>query len=421
MHVLFVVRRDMDVDNLVPVAWHLATSAGAEVTLLSMNARIGAATDPRLNFLSREAGIRVGNLYQAFTPALRHRLAAHVMSGGEDDDTPARWQVRLLGRVARGGPAALYDEAWCEGLLRHFGVTRIVMDWAKAAAGACGALTSAGRRLGIPSFSLPHGVDTLNRSDYFVEPLQRANYFRHFDFIITPNEIRRDFLASGGFPIERIAVLGSARFSPAWERVLARIVAADADALPKNARLNVVWFDKPGARCSPAMMSALLNRVAALPFVRLAVKGKPNSQLAYDPATLSRDIIDGTTIPSFALCQWADVLTGLPSGILLEAFVMKKDLVLLRGLDVLGACEAYQKPPVCWFADDDDSFIAALTAISGGSARRPYHPDDVARFVERLLFPNGPAESVLEAYSDFIVAAKPAHTLSRSPHAQTAC
>jgi hypothetical protein len=399
---LVVVRRDMDLDNLAPVAWRLAASGRAEVILLSMNGGLNAAADSRVAFLARQAGVTTGNLYRAYAPGWRHRLASPLI-GDADDERAASWRGRLASRF---GTARLYDEAWCEGLLRHYGITHIVMDWTKAQTGACGALTAAGRRLGIPSFALPHGVDTLNRSDYFVEPLRRANHFRHFDYIVTPNRIRRDFLMAGGFPAERIAVLGSARFSPVWERVLSRIVATDSRALPNDGRLNVVWFDKPGARCSPVELSVLLNRVARLPDVRLAVKGKPGSKLSYDPATLSRDVVDGSDIASFALCQWANVLAGLPSGILLEAFVMQRELVLLRGLDLLGACEPYQEPPVCWLADDDDGFVSALETIRAGSSERPYRRGDVASFVGRLLFPNESPESVLDAYVDFILGAE---------------
>lgn len=410
--VLFVVRRDMDVDNLVPVAWWLATARGAKVVMLSMNAKLNKANDPRLGFLAREIGITVDNLYDAYTPSWRHTLGARLRTNDDGEQGSARWRARLLERLARGKRTSLFDEAWCEGLIRHFGVTHIVMDWAKESAGPCGALTRTGRRLGIPSFALPHGVDVWNRSEYFVGALRHANYFRHFDYIITPNHIRRDFLTAGGFPAARIAMLGCARFSPVWERVLGDIVATDRSALPDDGRLKVVWFDKLGTRCKPAELSAILNRVAALPFVRLAVKGKPNSKLSYDPAALSEEIIDGTAIPSFALCEWADVMAGLPSGILLEAFVTEKDLVLMRGIDLAGTCEVFDDPPVCWLADDVSGLIEMLDKLAHGSTERPYRRDDVDGFIRRLLFPDRPRENVLDAYADFIVGGAQA----RMPH-----
>ena len=403
--ILIVVRRDMDLDNLAPVAWHLAMSQRAEVMVLSTNSKLSAKTDPRLNFLAHDAGVKTGNFYRVFTTTWRHKLVAKLISEGGRQ--PKGWRARVIQELTRGGLNRLYDEVWCEDLLKHFGITHIVMDWAKESSGSCGALTRAGKRLSIPSFALPHGIDVWNSPDYYLAPLRQAGFFRHFDFIITPNDIRRNFLAEGGFPIKRIAVLGSARFCPTWERILTKIVEADSDALPKDGGLNVVWFDKIGATCPPSELSALLNRIAALPFVRLAVKNKPHAAISYEPSSLSTDIIDGSAIPSFALCQWASVLAGLPSGILLDAFVLNKELVLMDGLDGSGACEPYRTPPVCWLARDGDEFVEALTIIKDQSPERPYKAQDVTQFIEQVLFPNGSRTAVLENYSNFIIGAAP--------------
>lgn len=407
--VLIVVRRDMDVDNLAPIAYEFAANRGVPVIVLSISADCDPEADPRLAYLARKHGIACGNLFSTHRPDWRHGAYDRISTMQQG------WlRSRLQRLLTRDNPSTLYDQTWCEGLLRKLAPTHLVMDWAKANTLPCGGLTAAARRMHIPSFALPHGVDTWNSPEYYVEPLKQAGFFGHFDFIVTPNSIRRDFLAAGGFPARRIAVLGSARFSPAWEKVLVEICREEIDSLPQEKALNLVWFDKTGSSRSRNEMSRFLNQISALPGVRLAVKPKPHSDLSYDPDQLSPDVIDGSRFSSFALCKWSDVLIGLPSGIMLEALVQEKELILLRGLEQLGTCEPYEDPPVCWLPDNETETIAAIEAIRSGASERPYREKDVQRFVDGLIFYGLPPERILAEYADFILNASDMEAFSNA-------
>jgi hypothetical protein len=324
----FVFRRMMDFDHMIPVAVTMA-EAGHEVRLGVMGDDLDIADDPRLKLFPKKMSV---------------------------------WRLRPP-----------FSAIKCAVFMR--GVTRLVMDWAKLGQAQTGLLIKVARRKGIPTVALPHGVDHTRNLEYYESKLS-ADTFAHFDHIAVPNRIRHRFLAACGVPEAKLHVLGTPRFTPAWLSRLAQVyqVLERRD----DGRLKVVFFDQTIPELFDQTV-AMLEKLAALPFVELAIQPKPipNDRQV---VLVGRFAANVDRRHASSLCAWADVVIGTSSTVVFEALIRGKHLVWVRHLDVHDLC--YNSLGGAWIADSDDDTVALLDRLRTHPATPPA---DCAEFCDEII------------------------------------
>lgn len=345
----FVFRRFMDFDHMVPAAVALA-EAGHGVRLGVMGDNLDIADDPRL------------------------RLFPTV---------PAIWRLRE--------PFARWK---CLFFLRH--VRCLVMDWAKRSQHMTAYLTDTARGRGVATIALPHSVDIVTSAAYYRDRLD-ADTFAHFDYVVCPNNIRRKALNESGVSDSRLRVLGSLRFNRAWSDRLLTVFPPKPDR--SAGRLKVAYFDvMEPQRYEPTI--AALRRLASLSFVDLAIQPKlltrPENPQRTLPA-LFPDQIDWTH-PS-QLCQWADVVIGVSTSVIVEALVRGRHLIWPKYLDPdpLALEEAG-----AWVARSEDDLLTLVESLH--EDRTKSCPDSSA-FLTDLVCGGQSEGRVVEGYRDFLVSA----------------
>jgi hypothetical protein len=414
--ILFVYRRFMDLDNLLPVAWRMAREPGCRILFLSMNPALDISSDERLCKLARASGIETGFLLSAWSPTLLHRLSVAVLlkfTGARRLPLMPQLVSAVLGRCM----VRLFDLAWCLTLFRQNGVVALVMDWAKLSQQSTKLLTDAARHLGIPSFALPHGVDK-SRDPIYYRRLTEGIY-DHFDMVVTPNSIRRDLLISAGMSPDRVISLGSARFCTEWETAMAATEPDGPELLPDaKGRLKVVYFD-PVARSGE--LPQTLRRIANLPFVKLVVKPKPGAKekAVLAEALAGSDAIMGAELSSFSLCKWADVIVGTETGILLEAFPLRKHLIYLRYLDDM--VPLYDTMHACQPATDIDHLVDILNTIHREPMQDPVSDDNRQAFMKEVICGDSPSTDILGEYTKLILRTASSSITARSTAEKMLC
>jgi hypothetical protein len=230
------------------------------------------------------------------------------------------------------------------------------MDWAQREHHFTATLTDMARRQGIPSLSLPHGIDHVVDRAYYTERLN-AGTFDHFDHIVVPNDIRRDVLTGAGILPERIHVLGAPRFTAAWIDRLSAVYPSRPD--DGSGRLKVVFFEQKIPERFEATL-ATLKAMAALDNADLIIQPKPIRQGREDdlrrhfPSQISAG-------HATSLCAWADVIVGTSSTVMFEALVRKKHLVWARHIDTHDL--SYRTHGGAWIVDGDGGLTDLLQRL----------------------------------------------------------
>jgi len=339
----FVFRRMMDFDHMLPVAVAVA-NAGEHVRLGVMGGGDAIRRDPRLSLF------------------------------------PART------RVARLGPLLVHTK--CSWFLR--GAHCLVMDWVKRGQHVTQTLTDIARRRGIPSVALPHSVDIVVDDRYYDARID-GDTFSHFDTIVVPNDIRRSVLTRAGIPSQRLEMLGSARFTRAWSDRVAAVFPPKQDT--SNGRLKVAYFDvMTPQRFEPTI--GMLRRLADTPGVDLAIQPKAVNYPIEMGRTLTALFPKNIEMShATRLCQWADVVIGVSTSVMIEALIQGRHLIWPKYLDPDPM--AFDETRACWIADNGDQLLDLIRQLRDGTA--PPRPDPLA-FLQTFVHGGRPEESVIPDY-----------------------
>jgi hypothetical protein len=342
----FVFRRIMDFDQMMPVAVAMA-EAGHAIRIGVMGNQLNINNDPRLSLLPEQP--KIWQLNQPLT----------------------RLKCRLFMR----------------------GISCLVMDWARRGHGVTELLTDIARENSIPSVALPHGIDIVTDMSYYEEAMD-ATTFAHFDHIVAPNRLRQTVLTDAGLPLERIHILGSARFTKSWSDRLSSAYPARPVRDPN--KLKVVHFDGLAPK-HQASTTPTLRQVSKLPFLDLAIQPKP-SQSANLEETLEGifpELIDRNNASQ--LCRWADVAMFAGSSVALEMLIRGGELIWLKYLD--SEPMAVENYSACRVVNSASELLDLLTKLKNGDAGPC--PDSSA-FIRDFLQGDHNNPNVVERYVEFL-------------------
>jgi len=410
--IIFFVRRFNDTDHLTPIAYQIKKSTDESVAVFCVNPKYDILHEARLKFLAETYGVLVKYVYEAYCPSLFYRFLVFLLC-----DKFQHIVIKLALKLPRmlfyntmlKRLESYFGQDWAVGLLTKYRPSILIFDFVKNSQYITRSLVGAAKHLNIPTVAIPPGAtlyeDSLGSLQSF------ANYdLPDHDYLIMQHETRRRLTIDAGGPEEKMHLLGTPRFCREWENVLDKILAPNPlKKTRRQEKLNVLYIDRP--KRDSEDKSAILETISAiskLGFVDLKIKPHTRNNFI-STATLKQYGEVAADIESFHLVQWADVVVGTSSSILLEVLCQKKILLYPKYLN--NHIMAFEKMNACWQVNSLPELLKALSKIRSNPQYHPYSDANVDRLLTKIVYAGKPDLDVLAAYKDFIMsrAKRPEH------------
>jgi UDP-N-acetylglucosamine:LPS N-acetylglucosamine transferase len=386
-----------------------------------MNPRYDVWNDYRLVFLSR-MGVIVNYLYSEFDQDRGHihKLLNTLMQASYDTQKrlgsskrgPADMLVRLLtsslgslGTIFYKIMRSLYyNKTWARAILEKTGARVICFDHIMPQRYVVSSFLRAAGEMSIPALSLPHGVMLYTNENTKPKSTnwRRRSKFAFFDYVLVPNQLRKDLLIRTGIPDDKIFVFGSARYCKEWleqnKRILPRLIDTAQSGVEK---LKVVFMQsKPQCRVDLERMSTTFKILADLPEIQVMVK--PHTRSAEETHLFDEThLMDASHILTAELCEWADVLLVVGSSVITEALMQRKPALYLKYLHK--NTTLFEDLGACWVISDEQALKKALSILQKNRKDIPYDEKDVSEYLTEVVGGGDSSRDVLNEYKRFIV------------------
>jgi hypothetical protein len=405
--IVFFIRRQADIDHLTPVAYKVSQLDSVLPTIICMTPDLDIESDFRLQFL-RQKGMTVKHAFEALPLSSLEKFSRKL----------GDWcQARLnIGALKNWFESKLGRGAWARRLIKRLKPAAVVFDWHEPEKSLAIYVQQAAKSQGIPIVAAPHGLQLMagefqRSQDDEMTPY--GYYLRYADHVISPFLLETEWFKRCGVEPEKLVTLGSARFCSEWREMHNNLVSGPAFSRPTDAgKLKVVYMDHSAVyNLRPDIISQSLQSMAELDFIELAIKPSVTGRNfnARDLGNLANDTID---VPSTKLVDWADVVLGNVSSILIEPLMAGK--ILLYPTHHHDNKSLFEEFDTCWCVDDDQQLIAALTSLNTSPDQRPYEKVSVQNFLTKIVYGDVPDRDVLGDYARFILKAAVGSTTSVS-------
>jgi len=416
---LFFVRHFNDIDHLTPVAWQLHRDRH-RVAVYCMNPQYDIWQDYRLRFLKNQ-GVTVDYLYEAFdetlgpVPKFLYKLVRRSYQAQDQLMLHKNGRFgplkNVLGRAAgflgsivyKLARRLYYDHRWARWVLERSRAQAVCFDYIMPRQYVVDVFLKAAGRMSVPTLALPHGVQLYTNEETKPKATdsRRFTKFNRFDYIIVPNELRREILVKSGVAGHKISTLGSARYCSAWLAKNRKILPpAGADLSRSSEKLKVVLMpSKPQCRMDMERMLASCHMIAELEGIEALIKPHTRTRSTYKFGDYP--LPDVSHVLTAQLCEWADVLLVVGSSVITEALMEGKPALYLKYLHA--NTTLFEELDACWTIHNEEELKQALLSLKADRTKVPYEETNVAEFVSQVVQGGDDGREVLSAYRQYIV------------------
>ena len=417
---LFFVRHFNDIDHIAPIVWKMSKD-GYPVAVYCMNPRYRIHNDYRLLFLAKQ-GVKVDYIYNNFGQNLgRLHESMHSLFRrsfdlerrlSSNDETQPLIQSRLFRQMAgivgillyKLTKRKFYDLTWAHNILEKTEARALCFDHVMPGLFVVDALLKAAQEMSIPVLSLPHGIFLYTNE--VTKPKstdsRRFSKFNRFDYIIVPNQLRKELLARSGVTKEKIFVLGSARYCSEWlqqnNKIIPRRIESNGSTTGK---LKLVFMpSKPRCRIDVERMHNTIDILASLSEIEAVVK--PHTRTGRESHLFSNMPIPNVShVLTPELCEWSDVVLVIGTSVITEVLMRGKPALYLKYLHA--NTTLFEELGACWTIHDEAELKKALLSLQANRTAVPYGNENVARYLEEIVYGGGSNRDVLSGYEQFIV------------------
>jgi hypothetical protein len=396
--IVFFIRRQADIDHLTPVAYKVSELDSALPTIICMTPDLDIGSDFRLQFL-RDRGMTVKHAYDALPLSSLEKFSSRLGDWCQARLKTSALKNWLESRIGFG--------AWARKLIKRLKPAAVVFDWHEPEKSLAIHLQRAAQSNGVPIIAAPHGLQLMAgefKRSQDDEMTPYGHYLRYADHVISPFLLETEWFERCGVESEKLVTLGSARFCSEWREMHNGLVSGPAFSRPHDAeKLKIVYMDHSAVyNLRPDIISQSLQSVAELDFIELAIKPSVTGHNfnARDLGGLADDTID---VPSTKLVDWADVVMGNVSSILMEPLMAGK--VLLYPTHHHDNKSLFEEFGTCWCVEDDQQLVAALTSLKKSPDQHPYEDSSIQAFLTKVVCGDVPDRDVLGDYARFILKA----------------
>ena len=417
---LFFVRHFNDIDHIAPIVWKMSKD-GYPVAVYCMNPRYDIHKDYRLLFLAKQ-GVKVDYIHNNFGQNLgrfhefMHSLFRRSLDLerrlSSNDETQPLIQSRLFRQMPAIAGILLYkltrrkfyDLTWAHNILEKTEARALCFDHVMPGLFVVDVFLKAAQEISIPVLSLPHGIFLYTNE--VTKPKstdsRRFSKFDRFDYIIVPNQLRKELLARSGVTKEKIFVLGSARYCSEWLHQNNKITPRKIESSNSTAgKLKLVFMpSKPRCRIDVERMHNTIDILASLSEIEAVVK--PHTRTGRESHLFSNMPIPNVShVLTPELCEWSDVVLVIGTSVITEVLMRGKPALYLKYLHA--NTTLFEELGACWTIHDEAELKKALLSLQANRTAVPYGNENVARYLEEIVYGGGGHRDVLSGYEQFIV------------------
>ncbi len=419
---LFLVRHFNDIDHITPIAWKMKTD-GYPVAVYCMNPRYDIANDYRLEFMKSKGAV-VDYLHTAYRQGDPfYKFLQRLMNKGYCGK-PSVWAIWAHNRRHAGISSKVsehldwiagkfaykfmrkvyYHTRWARSILEQTAARVVCFDYVMPSLYVVDAFLKAAKEMSVPTLSLPHGIQLYTNE--VTKPkssdARRFTKFNRFDYIIAPNQLRKEILIQSGVAGEKIAVLGSARYCSEWleqnKKIVPKVMRNNDSS---SGKLKVVLMSsKPQCSMDVVRMINTFGILADLEEIEACIK--PHTRTGGN-----KDIFDDIQLPNVShvltaeLCEWADVMLVVGSSVITEALMRGKPVLYLKYLHANTTLP--EEMGACWIIHNEVELKDALLSLDTDKTQVPYEEKNIAKFISEIVHGGAAGSDVLDDYEKFIV------------------
>lgn len=438
--VIFFLRREPDVDNIVPVIYRMAKDKACDLIVLCVNPYFDL-NDYRLSFLKEQYNIPVYHVHEYYYPTIFHKLAGYFilnavtrkskkehssslkeneLSRGKESNSNFLNVIKnflskaiyaIINRVSKTlflSKRFFFTERWAESFLKHINPSALVFDYVHSDMPIINVMLTASKKLGINSIFLPHGIplftepvmkDRIGGRGPVFAPIVASNP----DAIVIPHRHVVSSFIQHGIDMTKLHILGSARYCREWIDVCHAItLQKDCHLQSEKNKLKVLYLERGNDRYGDRknLVRETFMKISKLDFVHFIIKPHPRSNKMYfDNLPHSIDI--AYNVDSINLCKWADIVMCLVSSIALEVLIQNKVLIYPKYFDDTPILIEEMK--ACWTVNNYKELENAFIKIKENPSHRSYSQEDVEKFLVEVVYGGKRNRDVLGDYGKLIL------------------
>lgn len=379
--ILFVWRHNNDFDSTLPVIYAAARSGVFEAVNVYVSSEdLLWRTDFRIGILDGMPNVRIFDIWQLV---------------GNPIGAAARWLCELS-RMSRGplrkilpkfAKSIISHSRWRKNLhstLEEINPEMIAFDWVditidRRNEGPWGIRTIAewAKQKRRPFVGLMHGLSLA--SFPHATSAMSSDFYR----LYIESEFRFTQMIASGFPAEKLCIAGSPRFDKFWIDLLGKRIEEYRLSKANSDVKTIVFFaTKLVYDYDFERVVDWLNRIAAIPGIRLIVQPHPRGQGKSGFRRLRRHsgcIIDMKT-PAAILIREADIVSTLVSSVICEAVALNIPLLYPRFLNSIPT--RFDEEGACIVVEGmEDTEAAIKRCLEGGISKDAYE-----RFLNRHVW-----------------------------------
>jgi hypothetical protein len=443
---LVFLRHNNDVDQIVPVLYKWLSTSDVHVKVI-LSGEEDLYEDYRIDFLRQFDRFEVRHVYELLSAeerSLRDErmtrerdwlagLEQHRQRVRELGTLPRFHPTRVLNALARriglrhvpehAGPYWTipwvgHEESFAEQVIEQelgdVGRALLVFDWISDNMGAYRqyalGFIGAARRRGIRAVTLPHGDEphacTMIRKDELDR--QTPDIYStgaKFDVVAVPNRLCQARYEPH-MPLDRVPVLGSARYSCEWMDVIGGLLP-EYEPLAARDRLHLVMYLRNFSY--PLFWDEIvrtIRMITRIPDIHLVVVHHPRHRTLDPLIQAFPDLATGRSgsvsivsdVPSGSLIRWADAVLDLGTSAVFEAVRLNKPILSMEYLHATYTTVSRLMPETICYCRDH--VLDALEALRRNPSALRLDPASRRRFLEEVV--DVPDENVLPRYVEFL-------------------
>lgn len=421
--ILFVIRRWVDIDHLVPIVGAYCRAGTGKACVVSVAPLLDLTKDRRLITLGNRFDIEIVAFHEFYSGSPLKKLFSWILAKGAfshpaqdsnvnfQPDTLRQKLSRIIERpwvsmCARLDKSSgrIYNCQWWEALLKRKGISCVAMTWQRTDVPIFGELVKACTRSGIKSVVLPRSIDLI---DFNRLPLRMAA-MNDFDHVVVADQTAFNRALHFGNQREKLKNLGCPRFSDAWHKIYSKDYQTRTleKLLPKKKKPRIGFFHSVITRdFSPVKALAATGEFEVIYQDKLVAQGRKN-YAGGNPLCDMPNLHYINDVPANEIVAACDIIICGNSSIMLDAFLMDKPVIYTAfqvresgDKDTIDALFDDLKNAF-WMVDDIDQLVDAARSIV---RQPPEEQMNASRaFLQKKLPASGVNGTVLEDYVSFL-------------------
>lgn len=409
---LFVLRTFNDIDHIAPLIWKCINNNN--FPLIIFNSNYDYNSDLRIKFL-----IRTGNVKIISMPDHLHDSNYNHLGSNKKINFFKKITNKIYNqfRKPRSIPGKMYRKLFFDcskeyNLLKSNNITAAVFEWGNPMmkGEVFEKIFKASKGLGIPTFSIPHGLNIYTNSDLhqdYITNLKRGilpnfSSWNQYDHIIVQTKYHQEHLIRFGLLRSKLHVWGSLRFCSSWQIINSKIhkkFTSKNDSVDKVK--VVIMMPHWNYNIKKNETINLIKEIMKLKNIYLIVKDHTRGDTGSFPEneknelSIKTNIEFDTSSSSTSLIDWSDLIINFGSSIGIEAIDKDKPVIYPKYLHSNKSIHDYIN--VTYNASNSGEVIEIIENLKINSFE-PVKKENKDRFMSIMVYGGKEPHNVIDYY-----------------------